>query len=172
MVSLATALLGPCTDDHLVQIINQTHFKEANDGVGFPWHQDSKHRRMAQGAFIDTNGRGSYINVTVAIDGENEDNGPLGVIPDTHRDGHLGGIEGLDPQTVDESTSMFPMLERGDALVIGPYIVHGSKPSRAGWRRSFINGFALPSAIVQAPSRDTPSMSHFRRIDFTPDDKS
>ena len=45
----------------MVQLINQAHFKRPRDGVWFPWHQDSKHRRQGTELFDDLNGKGSFV---------------------------------------------------------------------------------------------------------------
>src|SRR5262249_12844568 len=42
LVRVAARLLGSNT---MSQLINQAHFKFPGDGVEFPWHQDSTHRR-------------------------------------------------------------------------------------------------------------------------------
>lgn len=47
----------------LPPIPHQAHYKEPGDGVSFPFHQDSKHRRMAFGDFVDVTGQGSYVQV-------------------------------------------------------------------------------------------------------------
>lgn len=169
LISLAARLLGGGSTlasmghESVSQIIQQVHFKEPGSGTAFPWHQDSKFRREAFGWFTDvTGGRtGSYVNIAIAIDGETESNGPLKVIPGSHRSGHLGGEAGLDPASVDEEGALAPLLQPGDALAIGPWTVHGSGANRDAtrWRRSVVVGFAIPSAILREPSADEPSMS-------------
>ena len=168
LLAVAAALLGinPDADERaMVQIIQQAHFKGPGSKCAFVWHQDSQFRRFHWGDFIDTNGRGSYVNIAVAMDGEfasdginpaitpdGDHNGPLGVIPDTWRGGHLSGANGLDQATVDPRQAQYPLLQPGDALCVGPFIVHGSNAnnSATSWRRSFITGFALPDAIKSA----------------------
>lgn len=107
---------------------------------------------------------GSYCNISIAIDSEfqegsrgpeaGEHNGPLAVIPGTHREGHLGGAPGIDHKTIDRNKAVYPLLQAGDALCIGPFIVHGSdpNPSPTHWRRSFIFGAAVPAAIQDRPA--------------------
>lgn len=135
------------------QMICQAHFKAPRDGVAFPWHQDSMHRRMAQGDFADVNGRGSYVQVIVAVEDTAADAGPVSFIAGSGRRGHLGGTAGLDPATVDAllgacgpaAPVATPLLKRGSAVCLNPYVVHGSQPNASdGWRRTFINGFAYP----------------------------
>eukprot|EP00039_Didymoeca_costata_P021819 m.3060 g.3060 ORF g.3060 m.3060 type:complete len:316 (+) comp2656_c0_seq1:98-1045(+) len=169
VMDLAATLLGKkfLKESYMVQIIQQSHFKSPGSGVSFPWHQDSRFRREAEGDFVDVTGRGSYCNIAIALDPEQggstdeTNNGPLGVIPGSHKEGHIGGTKYLDPSTVDESKAEYPLLQPGDALCIGPWIVHGSSPnpSKALWRRSFILGFAVPESLQKGPNKDTPSMS-------------
>ena len=53
-----------------------------------------------------------------------------------HRAQLYGGAAGIDHRAVDGSRAVRPLLQPGDALVIGPYIVHGSAPNRTAsrWR--------------------------------------
>ena len=48
-----------------------------------------------------------------------------------------------------ETTRTTPLLQPGDAIAFGMYVVHGSRanehPTR--WRRAFINGYAWPCAV-------------------------
>ena len=166
LLALASALLGtpspsgaPCA---LTQIIQQAHFKPPGSSCRFPWHQDSLFRRIHAGDFVDLNGLGSYVNVSVAIDAEVEENGPIAVIPGTHTEGHRGGAAGIDHRRVDATRAVRPLLQPGDALVIGPYIVHGSAPNRSASRRrrSLIFGAAIPAAIRSR--QGAVSMSWFR----------
>ena len=147
-LSLAAALLGSASMD---QLINQIHFKRPGTTVAFPWHQDCVHRGMPQGLFDDVNGRGSFVQIVTAIDDFTEDNGPLMVVPYSHRDGCGSGATGeygrLDPSLVDEAKAITPMLKAGDAVIFGPYLIHGSEPNVSSWyRRVFINGYAYPGA--------------------------
>ena len=49
------------------QLISQAHFKLPGDGVAFPWHQDSRHRRYGTGMWRDVNGRGSYVQTVIVV---------------------------------------------------------------------------------------------------------
>ena len=178
LLTLASALLGRAAlkelrEDSITQIILQAHFKAPGSGVAFPWHQDSKFRREAYGSFVDVTGWGSYVNIATAIDGEvggGEHNGPLQVIPGSGLNGHLGGLEGLDPDTVDARTAICPLLQPGDALCVNPWIIHGSQPNEsAQWRRSFVVGFAVPSAIRCESRRETESMAWFKQRPLPPE---
>src|SRR5690606_18116224 len=134
------------------QLINQAHFKKPGTGVAFDWHQDSTHRGIDRGGFVDVNGRGSYVQIALALDDVTAESGPLSFIPGSHRAGHLG----LTPADVgvrfDPSTAVRPLLKRGDAVAFSPYVIHGSEPNRSTTpRRTFINGFAYPGANQRPP---------------------
>ena len=78
LLEMAGQLLG---SSEMNQLINQAHFKLPGDGVEFPWHQDSTHRRFGGDGWQDLNGRGSYVQTVTAIDTVTHDNGPLEFIP-------------------------------------------------------------------------------------------
>ena len=50
-------------ETHMLQIINQAHFKAPGDGVDFPFHQDSVNRGVNTGRFKDVHGNRSYVNI-------------------------------------------------------------------------------------------------------------
>ena len=69
----------------------------------------------------------------------------------TSSDGRQGQFEWGFPGAVGlpETTRTTPLLQPGDAIAFGMYVVHGSRanehPTR--WRRAFINGYAWPCAV-------------------------
>ena len=145
LVHPAAQLLGSKT---MSQLINQAHFKLPGDGVAFPWHQDSTHRRYGQHEWRDLNGRGSYVQIATALDDVTADSGPIEFIRGSARWGHLGlSADGALPSTVDASRSVAPTPRAGDLILFGPYTIHRSLPNRSARpRRTFINGFAFPGA--------------------------
>ena len=144
LVQFAAQLLGSNT---MSQLINQAHFKLPGDGVAFPWHQDSTHRRYGQAEWRDVNGRGSYVQIATALDDVTADSGPIEFIRGSARLGHLGLTDGTLPSTVDPSVAVAPTPRAGDVILFGPYTIHRSLPNRSARpRRTFINGFAFPGA--------------------------
>ena len=130
------------------QLINQAHFKLPGDGVGFPWHQDSTHRRYGS-EWTDVNGRGSYVQTVLAVDDVTADNGPLRLIPGSGRLGHLGLPRGgaLPAKIVDEDAAVAPQMKAGSVLLFGPYTIHSSEPNTSPLpRRALLNGYACPGA--------------------------
>lgn len=141
ILEIAAAILNVGEFDHL---INQVHYKRPGSAVVFDWHQDSQHRNVAGGGFVDVDGRGSYVQIALAIDDATAENGPLEFIPGSNKLGHLGADL---PNRVDLSQRVAPMIKRGDVAAFGPFTVHGSEANRSQKsRRVFINGFAYPGA--------------------------
>jgi ectoine hydroxylase-related dioxygenase (phytanoyl-CoA dioxygenase family) len=144
LLTLAAELLGSA---EMSQLINQAHFKLPGDGVAFPWHQDSTHRRYGTPEWKDVNGRGSYVQTVLALDDVTEENGPLEFLPGSCRRGHLGLQNGALPADLDPSTAVAATMRAGSVLVFGPYAVHRSLPNRSRVpRRVLINGYAYPGA--------------------------
>lgn len=145
LVRLAAQLLGSST---MSQLVNQAHFKLPGDGVAFPWHQDSTHRRYGSSEWRDLNGRGSYVQSATALDDVTPDSGPLEFIPGSARLGHVAlPADGSLPEGVDPTRTATPLPRAGDVILFGPYTIHRSLPNRSAQpRRTFINGFAYPGA--------------------------
>ncbi len=147
-----TDIAGRIMDcDRLEHIINQVHFKLPNDGVFFPFHQDSRHRGYGTDNWKDANGRGSYVQIVTAIDRVTMENGPLLFIPGSCRNGHLDLP--YDEQHATESPLFNPddavavPMAPGTVAIFGPYTIHGSLPNTSTKsRRVFINGYAYPGA--------------------------
>jgi ectoine hydroxylase-related dioxygenase (phytanoyl-CoA dioxygenase family) len=145
LVAVAAQLLGSRS---MSQLINQAHFKLPGDGVHFPWHQDSTHRRYGTPEWRDVNGRGSYVQTILALDDVTLDNGPLEILPGSCLLGHLGlHAEGALPPGIDPISAVAATMRAGSVLCFGPYTIHRSLPNRSERpRRVLINGFASPGA--------------------------
>jgi ectoine hydroxylase-related dioxygenase (phytanoyl-CoA dioxygenase family) len=135
--------------DELVQLVQQAHFKLPGDGVGFSWHQDASNRRYGTPLWTDVDGRGSFVQIAIAVDPHGAENGGLQVVPGSHAAGFVAdpSTGSLPPDAVDVDRVIDPILEPGDALVFGPFLIHGSAPNQSeGPRRLFLQGYALPGA--------------------------
>ena len=146
LTKAAARLLG---STEMNQLINQAHFKLPHDGVEFPWHQDSTHRRYGQREWRDVNGRGSYVQIVTAIDDGTGENGPIRLIPGSAKLGHLEPLRDgeLPRDCFDPCRAVSAVLPAGSILLFGPYTIHASSPNRSSCpRRVFINGFAYPGA--------------------------
>jgi ectoine hydroxylase-related dioxygenase (phytanoyl-CoA dioxygenase family) len=151
ITGIAKNLLGSPTIDHL---INQAHFKLPNDGVHYPLHQDSTHRRYGTDLWSDVNGKGSFVQTIIALDEATEMNGPLLVLPQSHLHGHLAlpyedGKETIS-DTFNPSDAIPVLMKPGDVVAFGPYLIHGSLPNTSNTpRRILVNGFAYPGANIR-----------------------
>ncbi len=147
LVDLAATLLGSADLD---QLINQAHFKMPGDNVEFPWHQDSRHRRFGTPLWTDVNGRGSFIEIAMAIDPVTLENGPIHFIPGSQKLGHLEptpGTKDLPEGSYDPTQKRTPELQPGDIVAFGPFMIHGSEANHSTHpRRMFLNGFSVPGA--------------------------
>jgi len=130
------------------QLINQAHFKLPGDGVVFPWHQDSTHRRYGKDEWTDVNGKGSYVQTITALDDITADNAPLLFLPGSHERGHLDiPADGTLPDWLDESNAVAATMRAGSVLFFGPFVVHGSRANASPHpRRTLVNGYAYPGA--------------------------
>jgi ectoine hydroxylase-related dioxygenase (phytanoyl-CoA dioxygenase family) len=141
----ASQLLG---DTEMDQLINQAHIKNPGDGVAFHFHQDSYHRRYGSELFSDVNGRGSFVQTLTAVDAMTPANGGLWVVPKSHLAGHIPTSDGRLPDGAFNRAAAVPLeLAAGDAVLFGPFTVHGSGANSGSTpRRVFINGFCSPGA--------------------------
>ncbi|MFK7930781.1 MAG: phytanoyl-CoA dioxygenase family protein [Myxococcota bacterium] len=145
-LDVAAQVLGR---DEVVQLIQQAHFKRPGDGVDFAWHQDASNRRYGSDLWTDINGQGSFVQILVALDPAGPDNGGVAVVPGSHSMGFVSDpVTGaVPPELLDLDRAVTPALNAGDALLFGPFLLHGS-PANHGrsMRRTFIQGYALPGA--------------------------
>lgn len=151
-LSHSLKLLNPVSQllgtEELTQLICQAHYKFPGDGLQFPWHQDSEHRKYGSQYWKDVNKRGSYIQTLTAIDPVTLENGPVSFIPKSGSDGHLYLEKDNDQRRrYDDYEAVTPELSPGSVVLFGPYTIHGSRPNLSSkLRRVFINGFCYPGA--------------------------
>lgn len=144
-LDLAAAALG---GDQLVQLIQQAHFKLPGDEVAFAWHQDASNRRQGTDLWTDVDGRGSFVQIALAVDPSGPDNGGLQFLEGSHRLGFVADPRtGAVPEALLAGRVVDAVLDPGDAVVFGPFVLHGSGPNRGDIpRRTFLQGYALPGA--------------------------
>ena len=148
LTSIASQIMNCNQANHL---INQIHFKFPNDGVFYPFHQDSQHRHYGTKEWVDVNGLGSYIQIITAIDKSTLENAPLMFIPGSRKRGHLNLPYKENNETISEffdaKDAVPALLNPGDVVAFGPYTIHGSYENKSNFpRRVFINGFSYPGA--------------------------
>jgi ectoine hydroxylase len=137
--------------DHADHLTNQMHFKSPNDNVKFLWHIDLHPRQLFDPNWQDINKLGSFVQVVIAIDTHTKENGPIKIIPYTHKNGPLDFpafcTDNELPDHIDPKTAIPLLLDAGDAAFIHPYLVHGSEPNMSKYeRKTLINGFSYPGA--------------------------
>ena len=110
--------------------------------------QDAEHRRYGTHEWRDINGTGSYVQTIAAIDPMRSDNGPVMILPGSHKDGFLNLPEGDNRIKYVKEKDLVPVeLAPGSVMFFRPYLIHGSVPNRTERpRRIFINGFSYPGA--------------------------
>ena len=139
------------TPARLVRILALDKTAEANWFV--PWHQD---RTIAVTAHADIEGFGNWtfkdgchhaeppaalleqtVTLRVHLDDCSTDQGPLEVIPASHRSGRLEKSE-ID-RLVNSSQGKACLANRGDIVAMRPLIVHRSKKARSEARRRVLH---------------------------------
>ena len=151
LLRLAAVALERPPGSPIVQLLQQAHFKLPGDGVDFAWHQDASNRRYGSELWTDVDGRGSFVQLVLAIDPMSPDNGGLRLIPGSHRLGFIadersgalpdGLLDTWLPHAIDLE------LAPGDVALFGPFVLHGSPPNPSDQpRRILIQGFAQPGA--------------------------
>jgi hypothetical protein len=121
-------------------VVDQVNFKHPRVGTGFPFHQDSAflHGDAAQ-ALAAYGG----VNVVVALDPADADNGGFVVLGRTHTTGERAGQHGYDTSTMNEGLfdtthRTAPSLSPGDAVFFHPHLAHGSERNLSSRRRRLV----------------------------------
>lgn len=154
ILKLVAQLFASSEADHL---INQVHYKYPGDGVFFGWHQDEANRRKFDKEWQDCGPRGSFVQIITSIDPCVTDNGPLIVIPGSHKWGNLNlsgynaerlQQEHLDPRGLALADIQIPvLLAPGDTVLLHPQLLHSSEANQSlHSRRVLLNGFSYPGA--------------------------
>lgn len=117
--------------------VDQINPKLPVHGSGFPFHQDAAFLHGV--ALRDLEAFGG-VNVVVALDPADEDNGGFTVLARTHTSGLVPGQYRYDAsQTLehrfDTTYRAVPALAPGDAIFFSPWLAHGSGPNRSERRR-------------------------------------
>lgn len=132
-VEIATALGIPSARC----VVDQINPKRPVHGSGFPFHQDAAFLHGVALRDLETFGG---VNVVVALDPADEDNGGFTVLARTHTSGLVPGQYRYDAsQTLehrfDATHRAVPALAPGDAIFFSPWLAHGSGPNRSERRR-------------------------------------
>ena len=120
--------------------VDQINFKPPRVGTGFPWHQDASFLKPLARERFDAHGG---VNVVVALDPSDVDNGGFAVLGGTHARGEARALrDAYDTSGAsdalglfDESKCVVPALEPGAAVFFHPLLAHGSGPNESERRR-------------------------------------
>ena len=149
ILDIVTALLGPNVRYHN----NKLNMKNPAGGAAVEWHQD-------WAFYPHTND--DILEVGIALDDMTMENGPLMVIPGSHRgqiwDHHQDGMfvgAVTDPNFSPENAK--PVVVKAGGITLHHVrILHGSKPNRSNApRRMLFIGFCATDAWPLIPGEDS-----------------
>jgi hypothetical protein len=120
---------------------------------GVPWHQDLT---IAVKARVDAPGFGPWtvkagidhvrppigvlermVTLRIHVDDCGPDQGPLRVLPGSHRDGLLGAER--TRRRLERDRPVACLVDRGDVVMIRPLLLHASSPAEAPGRRRVVH---------------------------------
>ncbi len=118
-------------------VVDQVNPKVARQGTGFPFHQDAA---FLHGVALRDLAAWGGVNVVVALDAADAENGGFTVLGGTHLGGLVEGQYRYDASQslehrFDASRRVVPALAPGDAVFFSPWLAHGSGPNRSERRR-------------------------------------
>jgi len=119
--------------DRVALWTDKINLKRPFEGSGFRWHQDSPY----WGHACDHCDR--LPNVMVTLDDADRENGCFRLVPGSHREGFLPGIDDgtrlgplfTDPTCFDENQAWLAEVPAGSLVVFDSHMVHGSEPNRS-----------------------------------------
>lgn len=121
-----------------VCLIDQVNFKLPRVGSGFPYHQDES---FVFGDALRRVQQFGGVNLVIALDPADAENGGFEVLGRTHTQGLLDvpyDFSTLNSGQFDESRRVLMPLSPGDALLFHPRLAHGSGPNRSERPRRLI----------------------------------
>ena len=126
--------------DRIALWTDKINLKRPREGSGFRWHQDSPYWSHVCG-HCDR-----LPNVMITLDDADRGNGCFRVVPGSHREGFLPGLDDgsalgplfTDPACFDEDRQWFAELPAGSLVVFSAHTVHGSEPNRSDRARRAI----------------------------------
>ncbi|HVY26656.1 MAG TPA: phytanoyl-CoA dioxygenase family protein [Polyangiaceae bacterium] len=119
-------------------LIDQVNLKLPRVGSGFPYHQDES---FLFGDALRRVQRFGGVNLVIALDPADAENGGFEVLGRTHRGELLGtsyDTSTMNAGLFDESHRVLAPLSPGDALLFHPRLAHGSGPNRSERQRRLI----------------------------------
>lgn len=155
----SAVMFQAATDEHCLDLVEeilgpdielygkgQVLYKEPAGGFPKLLHQD--------GAYFEFKMDGPVGTLNYACDCTTDlDNGPLYVVPGSHRDGYIRHVDTESHLAVPEKTYSFEEAvavngKAGDTLFFHVHTVHGSTPNRSATpRATFINRYTHPDDV-------------------------
>lgn len=136
-------------------LVDQVNLKLPRVGSGFPYHQDES---FLFGAALRRVQQFGGVNLVIALDPSDAENGGFEVLGRTHTGGLLDATYDTSTRNAglfDESRRVLAPLSPGDALLFHPRLAHGSGPNRSARTRRLVTlwfgGGALPRAGSLSP---------------------
>lgn len=128
---IVTPLGGVLGEERVALWTDKINLKRSQAGSGFRWHQDSTYWRHA----CDHCER--MPNIMILIDDADRSNGCFRLVPGSHRNGFLPGIQDgsrlgplfTDPAAFDAQRQWMAELPAGSLVVFNAHTVHGSEPN-------------------------------------------
>lgn len=119
-------------------LVDQVNLKLPLVGSGFPYHQDES---FLFGDALKRVRQLGGVNLVIALDASDAENGGFEVLGRTHRSGLLDvpyDASATNQGLFDESRRVLAPLSPGDALLFHPRLAHGSGPNRSPRPRRLI----------------------------------
>lgn len=137
-------------------LVDQVNFKLPKLGTGFPFHQDAA---FVVGATQGRLERHGGLNLVIALDPADAENGGFQVLGRTHLNGlidfpydHTSMNEGV----FDETHRVLVPMQPGDAVLFHPLLAHGSGPNLSSRPRRLVTLWYRgggPALLKDAASR-------------------
>ncbi len=130
---IVTPICGLLGFDRVALWTDKINLKRPHEGSGFRWHQDSPYWSHVCGHCDQ------LPNVMVAFDDADRENGCFRVVPGSHREGFLPGLDDgtrlgplfTDPARFDAATQWLAEVPAGSIVVFDSHTVHGSEPNHS-----------------------------------------
>lgn len=119
-------------------LVDQVNLKLPRVGTCFPYHQDES---FLFGDALRRVQQFGGVNMVIALDPADAENGGFEVLARTHRGGLIDvkyDGSAMNHGVFDESQRVIPVLTPGDAVLFHPRLAHGSGPNRSDRPRRLI----------------------------------
>jgi ectoine hydroxylase-related dioxygenase (phytanoyl-CoA dioxygenase family) len=140
-------------------LANQVHCKIPHDGVSFPIHQDLKGiKSINSNIWPNVDARGGTLTCITAIDAMTNDNGPIIVVPKSHKYGLLD-LSSQDEENNNEAKLikhgfdptkdlLTITMDPGDVLLMHGHLLHYSNLNKSfNERKILLNEFSFPGLM-------------------------